>query len=154
MELGKRVWCFALLFMSSTCFAQMYTLIDLGTLGGTDSEASGINASGQVVGESLTSDLAWRAFRTAPNAPINPDTDNLGTLDGGSSSFGFGINASGQVVGEAFINNNTEVHAFRTAANSPINSATDDLGTLGGVVSVALGINDLGQVVGSFIWEE
>ena len=43
-----------LLFAASTCFAQMYTLTDLGTLGGTVSAATSINASGQVAGGSLT----------------------------------------------------------------------------------------------------
>jgi hypothetical protein len=44
------VVCLGLLFASSTCLAQQYTVTDLGTLGGTYSSASGIHASGQVVG--------------------------------------------------------------------------------------------------------
>ena len=36
-----------LLFAASTCFAQMYTVTDLGTLGGTaTTSATAINASG------------------------------------------------------------------------------------------------------------
>ena len=83
---------------------------------------------------------------TAPNSPINPATDDLGTL-GGTVSYGYDINASGQVVGFAFINSG-ENHAFRTAPNSPINPATDDLWALGGLDSEAHGINAFGQVVG------
>jgi hypothetical protein len=46
------VCCLGLMFAASTCFAQMYIVTDLGTLGGTVSVAWGINASGQVVGVS------------------------------------------------------------------------------------------------------
>jgi probable HAF family extracellular repeat protein len=126
---------------------QPYTIIDLGTLGGTSTVAWGINASGQVVGvANLSGDTAHHAFRTAANSPINPSTDDLGTL-GGASSTARKINASGQVVGVADRNDGTS-HAFRTAPNSAINPATDDLGTLGGAFSEALGINASGEVVG------
>jgi probable HAF family extracellular repeat protein len=60
--------------------AQMYTVTDLGTLGGDYSFARSVNASGQVVGSSFTSTYYYHAFRTAPNSPINPATDDLGTL--------------------------------------------------------------------------
>jgi len=117
------------------------------------SSASGINASGQVVGYSLTGTGTPHAFRTAPNSPINPATNDLGTL-GGTQSLATGINASGQVVGQAIIANSTELHGFRTAANSPINPATDDLSMLiqdsQFYGSFALGINSSGQVVGGF----
>jgi probable HAF family extracellular repeat protein len=113
-------------------------------LNGNETWAYGINDSGQVVGFSI---LRWRfgalhAFRTAPNSPINPATDDLGTL-GGTGSVAYGINASGQVVGSASITGDTASHAFRTAPNSPINPATDDLGP-----GVAYAINDSGQVAG------
>src|SRR5260370_42434460 len=91
----------------------MYTRLYLGTQGGTLSAATGINASGQVVGYSLIFDdvLPNHAFRTAANSPINPTTDDLGTL-GGTYSFAYGINASGQVVGDSFTSGNTAIHAF------------------------------------------
>jgi len=138
-----------LLFAASTCFAQMYTVTDLGTLGGTaTTSATAINASGQVVGGAQTADLHGHPFRTAPNSPINPATDDLGDLIG-TGSGATGINASGQVVGQS--NGSPDFHAFhsfRTAPNSPINPATDDLGTLGGDRAFATAINSSGQVVG------
>ncbi|HZQ17247.1 MAG TPA: hypothetical protein VFA90_00895 [Terriglobales bacterium] len=147
MKFNKLALCLVLLFAASTCFAQMYTVTDLGTLGGSRSEAHAINESGQVVGLSYTTgDTAYHAFRTAPNTPINPLTDDLGTL-GGASSHANDINASGQVVGQSLIGSN-EIHAFRTAPNSPINPATDDIGTLGGTWGSAAAINDSGSVAG------
>ena len=130
-----------------------YSILDLGTLGGDGSSANGINNSGQVVGESYTADGSSHAYRTAANQPINPATDDLGTLDGRAdgASEALGINDLGQVVGWSSIllaDQTLWEHAFRTAANQPINPATDDLGTLGGLASYAYGINDSGQVVG------
>ena len=58
--------------------AQQFTVRDLGTLGGVNSQASGINTSGQVVGISYTSYGSLHSFRTAPGAGINPATDDLG----------------------------------------------------------------------------
>jgi probable HAF family extracellular repeat protein len=140
-----------LLFLAPLGLAQTppphYIIIDLGTLGGPSPVASGINSSGQVVGNSQNSaNTATYAFRTATNSPINPATDSLGTL-GGTSSYASGINASGQVVGTSDPTGNSIDHAFRTAPGSPINPTTDDLGTLGGY-SEASAINASGQVVG------
>ena len=116
--------------------------------GTTGSWAYAVNASGQVVGWAYTSNVfIGRAFRTAPNAPIDPATDDLGTL-GGTYSNAFDINDSGQVVGWASTTRDAASHAFRRATNSPINPATDDLGTLGGSTSQADRIDSFGQVVG------
>ncbi len=123
-----------------------YTVQDLGTLGGTYSYATGINASGQTVGSAgTTSDFTERAFRTTGTGPITGPS--LGTL-GGSYSTAYGINASGQAVGSAAISFDMAEHAFRTAANGPINAPGTDLFTLGGTYSRAYGINASGQTVG------
>ena len=132
-----------------TAASLSYNVTDLGTIGGSKSNANGINNLGQVVGYSnTTGDATFHAFRTAANSAINSNTDDLGTL-GGSNSYANGINNSGQVVGSSDTTGNAATHAFRTVANSAINSNTDDLGTLGGSNSYASGINNLGEVVGS-----
>jgi len=87
-------------------------------------------------------DGTWRAFRTGPNQPINPATDDLGA-PADISCEAWAINGVGQVVGNA-----AAVGAFRTAPNSPINPQTDGLGTLGGTGSGAYAINSSGQVAG------
>ncbi len=123
--------------------------------------ANGINNLGQVVGAAGTAastvgpypSTEFHAFRTAPNSPINPSTDDLGTLGGepnssGDASVANAINDKGQVVGNSQTVSG-ETHAFRTAPNSPINPSTDDLGTLGGGYSIAYAINNKGQVVGA-----
>jgi uncharacterized membrane protein len=109
-----------------------------------------INDRGQVIGtyfdlrpESLAQLPTWNraihGFRTAPDRPINPETDDLGFLIRGGRSWTHprAINLHGQVIGDS------GGRAFRTAPNRPINPATDDLGP-----GVVWGINDAGWVVG------
>ncbi len=125
-----------------------YFITDLGTFGGTVGFGYAVNAQGQVAGASLTSgNNGYRAFRTAPNRPINPATDDLRTL-GGVQSYAQSINNLGQVAGSAAITDSAPLHAFRTEPEDAINPSIDDLGTLGGTESEAWGINNLGQVVG------
>jgi len=153
MKFNKLFGCLGLLFAASTCLAQMYTVTDLGTVhigDNASSTARGINESGQVVGESSSTENGYstHAFRTAPNRPINPVTDDFGP----SAYSATAINSSGQVVGY-FSADTVHNHAYRTAPNRRLNPATDDLGTLhldAGRYdgSFAHGINDSGQVVG------
>ncbi len=117
---------------------------DLGTLGGVSgtargSYATGINASGTIVGFSDT------ASSGAQHAALwrGSTLIDLGTL-GGDSSAAYGISAAGRVVGQSDIAGNAALHATLWDGPTAI-----DLGTLGGNSSAAFGINTAGQVVGT-----
>jgi probable HAF family extracellular repeat protein len=119
--------------------AAEYTVIDLGTLGGSQSFAWGINESGQVVGDSDTTDGAIRVFLYSGGTMTD-----LGSLGGAQSfSYGSAINTAGQVTGHSDTGPNTLFHAFLYSGGT-----MTDLGTLGGSTSGAFGINTAGQVVG------
>jgi len=99
-----------------------------------------------VVGESDLADGSAHAFRTVPDAAINPATDDLGTL-GGANSGAASINALGQAVGDAQTADGA-YHAF-FSAGGPM----QDLNTLlpadsGWVLEKATAINDGGEIVG------
>ena len=78
-------------------------MTDLGTLGGTFSQAFGINARGQVVGQSTVA-IGQSAFLWEAGTMTD-----LSTL-GGTGSVASGINARGQVVGRSRLANG-QVHA-------------------------------------------
>ena len=81
-------------------------MLDLGALGGRNSDAVALNALGQVAGHSDTANgidptaapLA-HAFFWSPTGPAAGRMLDLGTLAGGVSSAAAGLNDSGQVVG-------------------------------------------------------
>ena len=74
------------------------SMVDLGTLGGTNSIANAINDAGQVVGQSQTSTGEFHAFVWDPSNLMQ----NLGT-HGGSISDAADINAVGLAVGRSII---------------------------------------------------
>jgi len=154
---------FTLFGLTAPLFAQnKYIVVDLGSLGGTDASraataARGINNLGQVVGDSTLADGTNRGFRTAPNMPINPLTDAIGTL-GGLTSSGAAINDSGQITGVSGTGlpgpfGSEIMRAYRADPGQPL----VDLGTLAGPAGGVNGFNNSngnaisneGRVVGS-----
>lgn len=112
----------------------------LGTLGGIGGLGTAINASGQVTGNSLTTDnAASHAFISGANGGALTD---LGTL--GGASVGWGINAHGVVTGYSALPDGGPDHAFVASVSGGIR----DAGTLGGDSSYAYSINDSGSFVG------
>ena len=118
----------ASLFACVAASAQTYSIVDLGTLGGSvnTTHAFGINASGTVTGYSYDLVNALHAF-----SYTNGVMTDLGTIDNaaGTISAGYGINDIGKITGistisggarRAFVNSNTMVNlgTFPSGGNS------------------------------------
>src|SRR5688572_18816062 len=71
-----------------------YTITDLGTLGGPESEARAINSSGVIVGNAMTPAAIPNAVKWE-----NKQIIDLGVPPGGLGGIGSGINDSGVIVG-------------------------------------------------------
>ncbi len=135
----------------ATATAATYSVKDLGTLGGANAIANGINDQGGVVGWSNLANggrhaFLWRAGKMR----------DLGALAGGASEAN-DINNDDVVVGWSTTANGAQ-RAVRWQDGKKLN-----LGTLGGRNSVATAINDFGVIVGysdvkggtyhAFVWE-
>lgn len=117
-------------------------MVDLGTLGGTNSIASCVNNRGTVAGHSNTAgDKAQHAYLLQGG-----NMTDLGTL-GGTNSFATGINSKDKVVGYSeVIVTGSKRPARRAFLWS--NGNMTDIGTLGGFHSHAGSINDRDQITG------
>lgn len=130
----------ALLLAAAPALAvPIYSITDLGTLGGNNSNALDINDAGQVVGFSTLADGTRHAFFYDPVVGIMKD---LGTF-GFDQSAAFGINNTGRIVGYAYFGTSSRGFVYNPDGTTTI------LDTLGGDHSIAAGINNAGKVVGS-----
>ena len=122
-----------------------YTVTDIGTLGGVQSFAYGINNLGEVVGQSSTSgEMSRHAFLYSRGV-----MKDLGTL-GLDESFATAINDTGEVVGMAQPAGSRADRAFRYS-----DGQTMPLSGLGGITtSRAYAINNSGQIVGLVFKED
>lgn len=129
-----------LLAFAAPLRAQFYAVTELGTLGGANGMAYGINNHEQIVGAAQTSMGNYHAFMFDSGWMMD-----LGTM-GGSNSWAYGINDMGWMVGGAEMGT-TNLHAF-LCTNAWLNPMMSDLGTLGGSNSTAWMIDMLGDMVG------
>lgn len=115
-------------------------IIDLGTLGGTDSFAYDINDKGQVVGTAKDSNGVNRGFMwTKQDGMVD-----LGTFDGVGCTL-YGINNHGQIVGQSRLAGLGTVVFVREPDGSVI-----DVGLPSKKGCFPRDINDKGQVVGKY----
>lgn len=134
--------CAALLVTSAVQALPRYSIQDLGTLGGSESFANGLNNHGQVVGfANVLGDSTLHATLYSETGSSNTD---LGTISGGDFSIANAINDLGQIVGSSQTDNfDTHAALFSSTGGNNL-----DLGTLGGSSSRAVRINAGGQIVG------
>jgi probable HAF family extracellular repeat protein len=138
------VWAgLAILVLANASRAQFYAVTDLGTLGGTNGMAYGINNHEQIVGAAQTAMGTYHAFMFDQG-----QLRDVGTM-GGSNSWAYGVNDAGWMVGASDVAG-TNVNAF-LCTNALKGADMMDLATLGGSNSVAWNINMDGEMVG---WSE
>jgi probable HAF family extracellular repeat protein len=123
--------------------------LDLGTLGGTQSFAAGINDAGQVVGRSTNAGGVTQAFLWTPGGTDGVATNpQMKALYSANVSQASGVNASGQVVGYVRVSSgpvNDFDRAFLYTGGAIVQVPLPD----GGFThSYAYAVNDGGKVVG------
>jgi probable HAF family extracellular repeat protein len=115
-----------------------YMLTDLGTLGGSSSEAYRVNDSGEVTGTSYLANGAERAY-----VYRNGTMTAIGRADD-LYSIGYGINNAGQVVGET-VSASEAQHVFVQGRDGILT----DAGAMGGLGATAMAINNKGWITGA-----
>lgn len=119
---------------------------DIGTLGGPDALSVTMNASGEITGQSYTSNTANAATQVPTQDPFlwrNGKMTDLGTL-GGTFGVANWLNDAGEVVGQSNLAGDQTAHPFLWR-----NGTMTDLGTLGGDFGFATWISDQGDVTGA-----
>lgn len=129
-----------------------YTIIDLGTLGGSTANAHGLNNFGHVVGEADLPDGRRHAFLWK-----NGEMSDLGALSGDLLSSAWDVNNLGQVI----VNSTFATSSWHAFVWEP--SGITTLGDLGISDAKSFAISDGGHVVGgsrvsaftmdAFLWE-
>ena len=97
MKKGKSIALALLCAASCSASAASYSMLDIGSLGGANVVATGLNNLGQVVGYATTTASQQHAFVTGHGGRGMVD---MGAL-GGTTSAAWAINDAGQVVGSA-----------------------------------------------------
>ena len=130
----------ALLALATTPVrAELYSLTDLGSLGGVRGSGAYAFKSGIAAGYSFVQGTSFVHAMLNDHGTVV----DLGTL-GGTQSLARAVNSSGVVVGWAYVPGLAWQRAFRWQGG-----VMTELGTLGGDVSDAMDVNDNGIIVGS-----
>lgn len=132
-------WLRIVSILAAAAFAEaspIYTLADLGTLGGASAMATGVNAFGQAVGTMTTPSGFANAFSSSGSGLTNLTAGSTAT--GGQAN---GINNAGQIAGTQYIGG----QSYATVWNNGV--AT----TAGGAGSYAMAINNSGGVAGMLV---
>lgn len=146
---SKATALFASIFLtvaSPSAWALLFSVTDLGNLGGSTlppfgTHATGLNDNGDVVGYSYTGS-AHHAFHWNQNSGMH----DLGTLSGTGLSSPYGVNNAGQVVGYSSSDGGDRAFIWSAA------DGMRDLGTLpDSSFSQGVAINASGQVAGRSI---
>ena len=116
--------------------------------GGNSGKAQAINHIGDIVGFCRNSSGVDRATLWVSGSNNGEDLWSFVGVDPAYASYAYGVNKDGYIVGKSKTTGNVNYHAYRTLKGSKINQGTD-LGTFGGNQSIAYGINDSREIVGS-----
>ena len=125
--------------LAATSFAAagpIYTLTDLGTLGGSSAMATGVNSFGQTVGTAMTIFGYIHAFSSSGSG-LTDLTVNSAATQGQAAA----INDAGQIAGTQYFGGQT----YATVWNNGIAA------NVGGAGSYAFAINNAGAVAGMLV---
>jgi probable HAF family extracellular repeat protein len=125
-----------IVFAGSAAAAPIFTVRDLGSLGGTAMRASSINAAGQAVGSGQNASQAQRAFEYSDGVLRDITPDFAGNATAAA------INDRGQIAGAVYSGYQAAAALWDAAGHANL------LPGLGGMDSFATAINAEGVVVG------